>query len=38
MVAASPTTGLNGKTVPAIDTGELQKILKRFARLEQRAR
>jgi D-aminopeptidase len=35
MVAAETMTGVNGKTVPAIDTGELIKILKRFDRLER---
>jgi D-aminopeptidase len=35
MVAAETMTGLNGTTVPAIDTGELQKILKRFDRLQR---
>jgi D-aminopeptidase len=34
LVAADTMTGLNGTTVPAIDTGELRKILERFARLE----
>ena len=38
LVAAETMTGLNGRTVPAIDTGELQKILERYARLEQRPR
>ena len=33
MVAAETMTGRNGATVPAIDTGELKKILKRFDRL-----
>jgi D-aminopeptidase len=32
LVAADTMTGLNGTTVPAIDTSELRKILKRFAR------
>ena len=32
LVAAETMTGLNGTTVPAIDTRELKKILKRFAR------
>ena len=35
MVAAETMTGVNGRTVPAIDTGELQKILKRFGRLQR---
>jgi D-aminopeptidase len=35
MVAAETMTGVNGKTVPAIDTGELQKILERFDRLQR---
>jgi D-aminopeptidase len=35
MVAAETMTGVNGRTVPAIDTGELRKILKRFDRLER---
>lgn len=35
MVAAETMTGVKGKTVPAIDTGELQKILKRFDRLQR---
>ena len=35
MVAAETMTGLNGTTVPAIDTGELKKILKRFDRLQR---
>jgi len=35
MVAAETMTGLRGKTVPAIDTGELTKILKRFDRLQR---
>jgi D-aminopeptidase len=35
MVAAATMTGLNGTTVPAIDTGELKKILKRFDRLQR---
>jgi D-aminopeptidase len=35
MVAAETMTGVNGKTVPAIDTGELKKILKRFDRLQR---
>ena len=34
MVAAATMTGLNGKKVPAIDTVELKKILKRFDRLQ----
>jgi L-aminopeptidase/D-esterase-like protein len=34
MVAAETMTGVKGKTVPAIDTGELKKILKRFDRLQ----
>jgi D-aminopeptidase len=34
MVAAETMTGVKGKTVRAIDTGELQKILKRFDRLQ----
>ena len=38
MVAAETMTGMNGTTVPAIDTDDLKKILKRFDRLEQRAR
>jgi D-aminopeptidase len=35
MVAAETMTGVKGRTVPAIDTGELQKILKRFDRLQR---
>jgi D-aminopeptidase len=35
LVAAETMTGLNGTTVPAIDTGELKKILKRFDRLQR---
>lgn len=35
MVAAETMTGVNGKTVPAIDTAELKKILKRFGRLQR---
>jgi D-aminopeptidase len=35
MVAAETMTGRNGATVPAIDTGELKKILKRFDRLQR---
>lgn len=35
MVAAEKMTGVNGRTVPAIDTGELRKILKRFDRLQR---
>ena len=35
MVAAETMTGLRGKTAPAIDTGELKKILKRFDRLQR---
>lgn len=35
MVAAETMTGVNGRTVPAIDTGELRKILKRFDRLQR---
>jgi D-aminopeptidase len=35
LVAAQTMTGVNGRTVPAIDTGELQKILKRFERLQR---
>jgi D-aminopeptidase len=35
MVAAETMTGKNGATAPAIDTGELKKILKRFDRLER---
>jgi D-aminopeptidase len=35
MVAAETMTGVNGKTVPAIDTSELQNILKRFDRLRR---
>jgi D-aminopeptidase len=35
MVAAETMTGVQGRTVPAIDVGELQKILKRFARLQR---
>lgn len=35
LVAAETMTGLNGTTVPAIDTGELRKILKRFERLQR---
>jgi len=34
IVAAETMTGVNGKTVRAINTGELQKILKRFGRLQ----
>jgi hypothetical protein len=34
LVAAETMTGRNGTTVPAIDTSELRKILKRHARLE----
>jgi D-aminopeptidase len=33
MVAAETMTGVNGRTVPAIDTDELRRILKRFDRL-----
>jgi hypothetical protein len=28
-------TGVKGRTVPAIDTNELKKILKRFDRLQR---
>jgi D-aminopeptidase len=35
LVAAETMTGVNGRTVPAIDIGELRKILKRFDRLER---
>jgi D-aminopeptidase len=35
MVAAETMTGVNGTTVPAIDTAELKKILKRFDRLQR---
>jgi L-aminopeptidase/D-esterase-like protein len=35
LVAAETMTGLNGTTVPAIDTTELKKILKRFNRLQR---
>lgn len=35
MVAAETMTGMSGRTVPAIDTGELRKILKRFDRLQR---
>ena len=35
MVAAETMTGRDGVTVPAIDTGELKKILKRFDRLQR---
>jgi D-aminopeptidase len=35
MVAAETMTGVNGKTVRAIDTVELKKILKRFDRLQR---
>jgi D-aminopeptidase len=35
MVAAETMTGVKGRTVPAIDTAELQKILKRFDRLQR---
>ena len=35
LVAAETMTGLDGTTVPAIDTGELKKILKRFERLQR---
>ena len=35
LVAAETMTGLTGTTVPAIDTGELKKILKRFDRLQR---
>jgi D-aminopeptidase len=35
MVAAETMTGRDGATVPAIDTGELKKILKRFDRLQR---
>ena len=35
MVAAETMTGMNGKTVRAIDTVELKKILKRFDRLQR---
>jgi D-aminopeptidase len=35
MVAAETMTGVNGNTVPAIDTAELKKILKRFDRLQR---
>jgi D-aminopeptidase len=34
LVAAETMTGVNGRTVPAIDTAELRKILKRFDRLQ----
>jgi D-aminopeptidase len=35
MVAAETMTGRDGATVPAIDTGELKKVLKRFDRLQR---
>ena len=35
MVAAESMTGMKGRTVPAIDTGELTKILRRFDRLQR---
>ena len=35
MVAAETMTGRDGTTVPAIDTGELKKVLKRFDRLQR---
>ncbi|HKS57458.1 MAG TPA: P1 family peptidase [Steroidobacteraceae bacterium] len=35
MVAADTMTGVKGRTVPAIDTTELKKILKRFDRLQR---
>jgi len=35
LVAAETMTGVQGKTVAAIDTGELKKILKRFDRLQR---
>ena len=35
LVAAETMTGLDGTTVPAIDTGGLKKILKRFERLQR---
>jgi D-aminopeptidase len=35
MVAAETMTGRDGATVPAIETGELKKILKRFDRLQR---
>src|SRR6185503_4533142 len=35
LVAAETMTGVQGKTVSAIDTGELKKILKRFDRLQR---
>lgn len=35
MVAAETMTGVKGRTVPAIDTGELRQILKRFDRLQR---
>jgi D-aminopeptidase len=35
MVAAETMTGRDGATVPAIDTGELKKVLKRFERLQR---
>jgi D-aminopeptidase len=35
MVAAETMTGVKGRTVPAIDTGELRKILQRFDRLQR---
>jgi len=35
LVAAETMTGVQGKTVSAIDTGELKKILKRFERLQR---
>jgi D-aminopeptidase len=35
MVAAETMTGVNGRTVQAIDTAELRKILKRFDRLQR---
>ena len=34
MVAADSMTGVNGNTIPAIDTRELQKILKQYGRLD----
>lgn len=34
MVAAETMTGVNGRTVPAIDTNQLKKILQRFDRLQ----
>jgi D-aminopeptidase len=35
MVAAETMTGRDGATVPAIDSSELKKILKRFDRLQR---